>query len=111
MLAARAMGASIDRIDGPVKVTGAARYTFEQPVENVAYLAAVQSTIAKGRVVRIDSADARALSGVVTVLTHENAPRVTTDDEALRVFTEPTRSRYHRPDHRCRRRNVAGGRD
>ena len=86
MLATRAMGAPIDRIDGPLKVTGAARYAFEQPVENVTYLAVVQSTIAKGRVVSIDSGAARALSGVIAVLTHENAPRVATDDEALRVL-------------------------
>jgi len=86
MLAAHSMGASLDRVDGPLKVTGAARYAFEQPVENVAYLAVVQSTIAKGRIVSIDAAAAHALTGVVAVVTHENAPRLTTDDEALRVL-------------------------
>jgi len=87
MLAARSIGASIDRVDGPLKVTGAARYTFEQPVENVAYLAVLQSTIAKGRITAIDAAAARAMPGVVEVLTHENAVRIASDDdEALRVL-------------------------
>ena len=39
MIAARSIGAPLDRADGKLKVTGAARYAFEQPVENVAYLA------------------------------------------------------------------------
>ena len=34
----------------------------------------------------IDAEAARSLDGVFTILTHQNAPRVTTDDEALRVL-------------------------
>ena len=47
----RAIGASLDRIDGPLKVTGAAKYAYEYPVDQVTYLAPVQSTIARGRIV------------------------------------------------------------
>ena len=87
MLAVRSIGTSIDRVDGPLKVTGAAQYTYEQPVDKVAYLAVVQSTIAKGHVRAIDAAAARAVPGVVMVVTHENAVRVEVDDdEALRVL-------------------------
>jgi xanthine dehydrogenase YagR molybdenum-binding subunit len=87
MIAQRAVGAPLDRIDGPLKVTGAAKYAFEFPHENAAYVALAQSTIAKGSIVSIDAGAARALAGVVTVLTHENAPRVESpDDEALRVL-------------------------
>lgn len=87
MIAARVMGAPIDRLDGPAKVTGVATYAFEHPVENAAYVVAVRSTIAKGKVTAIDTAPARALPGVLTVLTHENAPRVQADDDpALRVL-------------------------
>jgi len=78
----RAIGAAVDRIDGPQKVTGAAKYAFEHPVEEVAYAWAVQSTIAKGRIVSIDASAARALPGVVTVLSHENAPRLAPIDRA-----------------------------
>jgi xanthine dehydrogenase YagR molybdenum-binding subunit len=86
MIATRTIGAPLDRIDGPLKVTGAAKYAAEYSVENLTYVHIVQSTIAKGRVVGIDAAKARAL-GVVAVLTHETAPRIAEcDDAALRVL-------------------------
>ena len=86
-LTIRAIGEPLDRIDGPKKVTGAATYAYEHPVEGVTYAFPVQSTIAKGRIVSIDASAARALPGVVTVLSHENAPRLTPlDDAELAVF-------------------------
>ena len=72
----RAIGAPLDRIDGPEKVTGTARYAFEQPVENPAYLYPLEATIATGRVTAIDVDGAVAVPGVVAVLTHENAPKL-----------------------------------
>src|SRR5260221_5722874 len=86
-LVTRAIGAPLDRIDGAQKVTGAARYAYEYPVEGVTYVFPVQSTIAKGRVVSIDASAARALPGVIDVLSHENAPRLAPlDDAELAVF-------------------------
>src|SRR5438270_9903022 len=82
-----ATGAPLNRIDGAQKVTGAARYAYEYPVEGVTYVFPVQSTIAKGRVVSIDARAAQALPGVVTVLSHENAPQLApVDDAELAVF-------------------------
>ncbi|HEX7941056.1 MAG TPA: hypothetical protein VF488_04600, partial [Gemmatimonadaceae bacterium] len=74
--AERVIGAALDRVDGPKKVTGTARYAFEYPIDGVTYAFPIQSTIAKGRVAAIDVEAARALPGVVTVVTHENAPRL-----------------------------------
>src|SRR5258708_1486752 len=86
-LPARAIGAPLDRIDGPLKVTGAARYAYEYPVAGVTYVFRVQSTIAKGRVASIDAHAARALPGVLAVLSHENAPRLAPlDTPYLAVF-------------------------
>src|SRR5947209_1877477 len=86
-LITRAIGVPLNRIDGAQKVTGAARYAYEYPVEGVTYVFPVQSTIAKGRVVSIDARAAQALPGVVTVLSHENAPRLApVDDAELAVF-------------------------
>jgi xanthine dehydrogenase YagR molybdenum-binding subunit len=83
----QAIGEPLDRIDGPEKVTGKATYAFEYPVEGVTYAFPVQSTIAKGRIVSIDVSDACALPGVITVLSHENAPPlVPLDDAELAVF-------------------------
>jgi xanthine dehydrogenase YagR molybdenum-binding subunit len=87
LLEPRAIGASVQRLDGPAKVTGTATYAFDQPVDNPAYLHAVQASIARGRVSTIDTAAAEALDGVVAVLTHENAPRLAdTSDAELAVL-------------------------
>jgi xanthine dehydrogenase YagR molybdenum-binding subunit len=84
--APRVLGAPIDRVDGSLKVTGAARYAYEHPVDAVAYAVGVQSTIARGRIVSVDATAAEALDGVVGVLWHENAPRLQTDDAELAVL-------------------------
>ncbi len=73
---ARAIGAPMERLDGPAKVTGTAPYAFEQPVERPAYLHSVQAAIARGRITALDTAAAEALPGVLVVLTHANAPRL-----------------------------------
>jgi xanthine dehydrogenase YagR molybdenum-binding subunit len=71
-----ASGAPMDRVDGPRKVTGGATYAYEHALEGVAYAVPVQSAIARGRIASIDDAAARALPGVLGVLSHENAPRL-----------------------------------
>src|ERR1700730_17154199 len=83
----RATGAPLNRLDGVQKVTGAAKYAYEYPVDHVTYVFPVQSTIAKGRVSSIDASAARALPGVIAVLSHENAPQLAPlDDADLAVF-------------------------
>lgn len=81
-LTIKTIGTPLDRIDGPKKVTGSATYTFEYPVEGVAYAFPVQSTIAKGRITSIDVSAARSLPGVITILSHENAPRLASIETA-----------------------------
>ena len=70
------MGAQVSRVDGPLKVMGAARFAAEVPLERLTYAALVPSTIARGRIAAIDTAAAVAALGVVLVMTHENAPRM-----------------------------------
>jgi xanthine dehydrogenase YagR molybdenum-binding subunit len=74
------------RVDGPDKVTGRARYAFEQPVNGAAYVWPVQSTIAKGIIRNVDVSAALALPGVLTALTPDNAPRLSADDPELALF-------------------------
>ncbi len=71
-----ALGRSVPRVDGPLKVGGAARFAAEVPVDGLAYAALVHSTIAHGRIATLDTAEAVAAPGVVLVMTHENAPRM-----------------------------------
>ena len=83
----KAIGASLDRRDGPQKVTGTASYAYEHRFDNPLYLFPVQSEVARGRVMRIDASAAEALPGVVAVLTHENAPPLAdTSDRELAVL-------------------------
>jgi xanthine dehydrogenase YagR molybdenum-binding subunit len=70
------IGQPISRVDGPIKVTGSAKYAAEHTVPNLAYGVVVSSTVAKGKITRIDAADAIRLPGVMRVLTHENAPKL-----------------------------------
>lgn len=70
----RVLGEPVDRVDGHVKTTGAARYSAEYPYRDVAYAALVHATITRGRVTAIDTTAALARPGVLTVITHENAP-------------------------------------
>ncbi|WP_019853183.1 xanthine dehydrogenase family protein molybdopterin-binding subunit [Actinopolyspora mortivallis] len=81
-------GRAPQRLDGPDKVAGTARYAFEQPVDGPRYLHLVQAGIARGRVTGTDTSAAEALPGVHTVLTHENAEKVNAGGE-LAVLQSP----------------------
>ncbi|MBK4738449.1 xanthine dehydrogenase family protein molybdopterin-binding subunit [Noviherbaspirillum pedocola] len=70
------IGAPMDRTDGIAKVTGAARYAAEHPLPNLAYAVLVTSTIPKGRIAGFDAHEARAVPGVIAIMTHENAPKL-----------------------------------
>ena len=67
-------GAGVDRVDGSLKVTGAAPYPSDFDFPGLVHAALVQSTIAAGTITRIETDDAEAAPGVLTVVTHENAP-------------------------------------
>jgi xanthine dehydrogenase YagR molybdenum-binding subunit len=67
------IGASIPRVDGRLKVTGEARYASDMPLANPAYAYLATSAIARGRITAIDEVDARAVPGVLDILTFRNA--------------------------------------
>jgi xanthine dehydrogenase YagR molybdenum-binding subunit len=70
------IGASISRLDGPLKVSGRATFAAEFPLEGLTYAAIRYATIARGRIAEIDTAAAEAAPGVVLVMTYRNAPRL-----------------------------------
>ncbi len=76
------LGRPLDRVDGPLKVTGQARYAGEFNQAGLLYGSVVSSTIARGRVLSIDAAAAEAVPGVQLVLTHLNRPRLAADDDS-----------------------------
>ncbi|GAA2295296.1 xanthine dehydrogenase family protein molybdopterin-binding subunit [Streptomyces kunmingensis] len=86
-----ALGSPAERREGPAKVTGTARYAAEHTPEGCAYAWPVPATVARGRVTAVDDSAALALPGVVGVLTHENAPRLTDPDDAMLAVLQDAR--------------------
>lgn len=83
----RAVGSPMERLDGPAKVTGTARYAFEHPLEDPLYVHPVQSPVARGRITTVDVEAAAGCPGVACVLTHHDAPRLQdTGDRELAVL-------------------------
>jgi xanthine dehydrogenase YagR molybdenum-binding subunit len=76
------IGRPLNRIDGPAKVTGQAKYAADVNVPGLAYGVVVSAAIAKGRITRVDTARALAIPGVIQVFTHENRPHVADDDKS-----------------------------
>ena len=83
------IGKPLARADGRAKVTGTARYAFEQQVEHPAYLHPIQATIARGRVTAMDVTAALAMEGVLDVLTVFDAPTLAdTSDGELAILQD-----------------------
>jgi xanthine dehydrogenase YagR molybdenum-binding subunit len=75
------LGKPTSRVDGRAKVTGVAKYAAEHNVPELAHGVVVSSTIARGRIKRIDVADALAVQGVLDVFTHEHRPNLASSHE------------------------------
>src|SRR5438045_5021495 len=69
------IGQPLARVDGKLKVTGTATYAAEFVRPKLAYGVLIQSTIANGRVNKIDISAAKSAPGVVGILTRENTPQ------------------------------------
>ncbi|MFB8776439.1 xanthine dehydrogenase family protein molybdopterin-binding subunit [Streptomyces broussonetiae] len=72
----RVVGAGIDRVDAPLKVTGTAHYPNDFSYPGMVHAALVGSTVAAGRIRGIDASEAQSAPGVLTVITHLTAPRL-----------------------------------
>jgi xanthine dehydrogenase YagR molybdenum-binding subunit len=66
------MGSPEPRLDGRLKVTGAARYGSDFPVRDPAYAYLITSAISKGRIFTIDTKAALSIPGVIEVFTYQN---------------------------------------
>ncbi|GKS86336.1 xanthine dehydrogenase family protein molybdopterin-binding subunit [Acidovorax sp. SUPP1855] len=74
----KVVGQPLDRIDGPLKTSGQARYAYEQHdvVARQAYGYIVGSSIAKGRIASMDLTAARAAPGVLAIVNAQNAGKL-----------------------------------
>lgn len=64
-------GQPVPRVDGRLKVTGGARYPADIAVNNLAHAVLVTATIARGSVERLDLEAARAVPGVLDIVSYE----------------------------------------
>jgi xanthine dehydrogenase YagR molybdenum-binding subunit len=88
------IGTPTSRVDGRAKVTGATKYAGEFNATGLAYGSVVESTIPRGRIVRIDTSDALRVEGVLDVLTHENRPRMAGTSHAYKDDVAPEGSPF-----------------
>jgi xanthine dehydrogenase YagR molybdenum-binding subunit len=88
------IGTATSRVEGRAKVTGAAKYAGEYNTTALAHASVVTSSIAKGRIVRIDASEAMLVAGVIDVLTHENRPPMASADTAYRDDVAPQGSPF-----------------
>src|SRR4029077_1405914 len=88
------IGTATSRVDGRAKVTGAAKYASEFNTAGLAHASVVTSTIAKGRIARIDASETLSVAGVFDVLTHQNRPPMATEDSAYKDEGAPEGSPY-----------------
>ncbi|MFC9941552.1 xanthine dehydrogenase family protein molybdopterin-binding subunit [Streptomyces pratensis] len=87
----QALGAPVVRREGRDKVTGTARYAAEHSEPGCLYGWIVPATVPSGRVTAIRTADAVAVPGVHTVLTHDNAPRLKEPDDPILAVLQDSR--------------------
>jgi xanthine dehydrogenase YagR molybdenum-binding subunit len=91
------IGTPTSRVDGRAKVTGAAKYAGEFNAPGLAFGSVVESTIPRGRIVRIDTSEALSVEGVLDVLTHDHRPRMAGADEAWKDDVAPEEGSPFRP--------------
>src|SRR5262245_27009813 len=88
------IGTATSRIDGHAKVTGAAKYAAEYNAPGLAHGSVITSSIAKGRIVRLDASEALRVDGVIDVLSHQNRPQMASTDSAYKDELNPDGSPF-----------------
>ena len=68
------VGTDRDRVDGRLKVTGTATYPIDVNLPELAHAVLVQSTVSSGRIGRVVVDAAERAPGVLSVVSHVNAP-------------------------------------
>ena len=70
------IGKDTPRVDGPLKVTGVARYTSDYNFPGQLYAVPVEATIANGRLTKLDTAAAEKMPGVRAIFHRENIGKI-----------------------------------
>jgi xanthine dehydrogenase YagR molybdenum-binding subunit len=93
----KVVGKPTDRIDGPLKTTGTAPYSYERHdvAPKAAYGYVIGSAIAKGRIASIDVIDARSAPGVLAILTANTQELGRAERNTAKVFGGSEVLHYH----------------
>jgi xanthine dehydrogenase YagR molybdenum-binding subunit len=94
----KVIGQPEDRVEGKLKTTGTATYAYEQQatVSAPAYGYVLGASIGKGRISSIDSSEARQASGVIAIVTYENAGHLDRGEFYVdRALAGPEVDHYH----------------
>src|SRR5215468_10862562 len=70
------IGRDTRRVDGPLKVTGAAKYASDFHFPGLLYGVPVEATIANGKVTKLDTAAAEKMAGVRAIFHRENIGKI-----------------------------------
>jgi xanthine dehydrogenase YagR molybdenum-binding subunit len=92
------IGHPTSRIDGPLKTTGTATYAYEwhDAFSTPAYGYVVGAGIAKGRIASMDLSRAKASSGVISIVTADNAGKLGKGKyNAAKLLGGPEIDHYH----------------
>jgi carbon-monoxide dehydrogenase large subunit len=76
MMAHRIVGQPIGKLEGIGKVSGQARYSGDVTLPGLVWGKALRSPLPHARILRIDTSRARALPGVLAVLTAQDLPNI-----------------------------------
>ncbi|MDM0019153.1 aldehyde oxidoreductase molybdenum-binding subunit PaoC [Variovorax saccharolyticus] len=94
----KVIGQPVDRIDGPMKTSGAAPYAYERhdAAPGAAYGYVLGAAIAKGRIASIDQRLAKSAPGVIAIVTAENAGKLGKGSfNTARLLGGPLVEHYH----------------
>lgn len=83
------IGKPLDRVDGRLKVTGAALYAADRRDANLVYGVLVTSTICNGKIAQLETTRAEQSPGVLAVITHRNAARLKSQEQKERPGVDP----------------------
>ncbi|SDV51381.1 xanthine dehydrogenase family protein molybdopterin-binding subunit [Chitinasiproducens palmae] len=85
------IGGAYSRVDGPLKVSGAAHYSSDRRLPGMLTAVPVSATIAKGTLIRLDTQAAEHMPGVRAVITRRNIGPLYRVNKASKVKIDESR--------------------
>ena len=85
----------LTRVDGPLKVSGVAEYTYDKRLPGMLYARVLRSPHAHARVVRVDGSTAQRMAGVKALVSITDKSETTTTDSGNKSPSEPMETVVH----------------